>query len=610
MKMQHGMAWIWGVMVLTLAVVASPAFAEADRSAETGTRVGWMELSGRLPDGPPPFAWVTEDQAGTTLRSVLRQLRTVAEDDRYRGLVITLNEPQLSLSQIDEISLAMRTVREKGRQIIVYAEQYDLPSYLLACSADRILLQRQGEVRLFGLGVEEIYLAGLLEKLGLKADMIQVGQFKGADEQFTRREPSEAWSQNMDKLLDDLYSQIIQRIATGRNMTPAEVEKAIARCMTMSDQDYIESGLIDALTDHEVKRAAAQRFGDAVAWDEDMGIASQAGPKVDNPFALFSMLFQPPKKTTSRQSLALISASGAITSGRSQPGGGLFGGETIGSRTMVEALAKARKDPNIKGVVIRIDSPGGSAIASEMIWQAVRETAKEKPVYLSVGSMAASGGYYIACGADRVYVTPTSIVGSIGVVGGKIVLGGLYEKLGIGVHRRTRGPLGDLFNSVEPFNDEQRVVVREAMQRIYEQFKNRVAHGRGDKIADVEAIAAGRLFTGRQAVDNGMADAIGGLQDAIADLATALNMEPGSYDIVTLPEPMSMGEFFEQLLGMGDVHSPAPGLKVEVASPLLESVRAVVGEQAWRQVQHIGTGLMQLNHEPVLTLMPHAIVVK
>ncbi len=612
MKMQQrwtGQVLAW-VMLMVLTLGAQHAQAAAD-AAERGTLVGWMELSGELPDGPPPFAWVTEEQAGSTLRSVLKQLRTVAQDDRYRGVVITLNEPQLSLSQIDEIAMAIRAARQAQKQVVVYAEQYNLPMYLLACEADRILLQSHGELHLNGLHAEEIYLAGLFEKLGLQADMEQVGDFKGASEQLMRHGPSDAWNENMDGLLDDLYEQIIERIARGRGMKTADVEKAIAQMMTMTDQDYVSSGLVDALSSHEVKATAAQRFGDAVAWDEDMGIASSSGgPRVDNPFALFSMLFQPRERSTTRQSLALINASGPITSGKSSYGGGLFSGETIGSRTMVEALKKAREDNNIKGVVIRMDSPGGSAIASEMVWQAVRETAEKKPVYMSVGSMAASGGYYIACAADRIYVTPTSIVGSIGVVGGKIVMGGLYEKLGVGVHRRSRGPLGEMYNSVEKFTDEQRKLVRASMQRVYDQFKNRVTLGRGEKIANVEAIAAGRIFTGRQAIANGMADELGGVHDALTAMATALNMDAGSYDIVTLPEPMDMGEFFEQLLGVSGVRGRGPGLTVQVESPLLQAARAALGEQAWRQVQRVGGGLMLLNQEPVLTLMPQVIVVK
>jgi len=178
---------------------------------------------------------------------------------------------------------------------------------------------------------------------------------------------------------------------------------------------------------------------------------------------------------------------------------------TIGSRTMTAALEDALLDDNIKGVVIRLDSPGGSALASEVIWQSVRELKAAKPVYCVIGNMAASGGYYIACATDRIYIQPHSILGSIGVVAGKMTLGGLYDWAGIHVHRRTRGPGGDLFSSVDPFTDEQRELLRDAMTLTYEQFKDRVREGRGDKLPDLDAVDEGMLFTGTQSVANGLA---------------------------------------------------------------------------------------------------------
>jgi len=229
-------AWI-GLLAWMAVWPVQPVQAQQEAAPES-VMVGWVELNGALPDYGPPFAWIDE-QSMLTLRSVLEQLRIVAEDDRYGGVVIALEDAKLSLSQIDEIALALGAVRQQGKHVAVYAEQYDLPTYVLACAADTILLQRKGALFLTGLGTEEIYLADLFGKIGMEADLLQVGEFKGAADPLVRNAPSDAWNQNIDALLDDLYGQIVARIAEGRGLTIEEVEKAIAQCLTMSDEDYV-----------------------------------------------------------------------------------------------------------------------------------------------------------------------------------------------------------------------------------------------------------------------------------------------------------------------------------------------------------------------------------
>lgn len=580
-----------------------PSSADAPPQTDASV-VGWLELSGALRTGPVPYAWVSSADAGPSLRDVLTQLRHVARGDQYLGLVIYLDWPELSLTQIDAIRREIGQVRAAGKRVLVFSESYDLKSYLLASAADLILLQHKGDVTLAGLSVEEMYLAGLLELVGAEADLLQIGQFKGAREPLTREGPSAAWSSNMDALLDDLYAQVIGPIARDRGITRDQVEAIMKDSWSMTDRDYLERGLIDRLVDRDLTAVTEVQFGTDFTWDDTMGVRAGVGATVDSPFAFFRMLFEKPMTATSRATIAVIHARGAIHSGDSQHGGGLLGADTIGSRTLVKALGKARDDGHIKGVVIQIDSPGGSALASEVIWQAVRELAETKPVYAGVGSMAASGGYYIACGADRIYVAPASIVGSIGVVGGKIVLGGLYEKLGIHVTRRSRGPLSDMFNSVEPFTDPQRKAVRSALERVYDQFIDRVSIGRGTRLQDVGAVAEGRLFTGRQAVANGMADRIGAIDDAVTAMADELGLEAGTYDVIHLPPPMSLSEF------LGGVLSVRSGAVNVQASPAIRAAKRLLGPAAWASVRTSLSGLMQLRHEPVLLMMPRVIVIR
>ncbi len=585
------------------AETAEPTATDAVEVVERDPTVGWLVLSESLREGPIPYAWVAPADAGPSLDGVLDQLQTVAKDDAYLGLVIYLDRPELSLTQVTAMIEQIKAIRDSGKTVMAFSEEYGTLDYILASACDLILLQHKGSVQLMGLSVEEMYLKGLLGKIGAEADLLQTGQFKGADEQLTRDGPSEAWSANMDSLMDDLYGGMLDRIAEGRNMTREQVEQIIADSWTMDDGDYLRRRVVDRLCDRDLVDVTEIEFGDDFVWDDSMGEAG-ATRNVNSPFALFQMLFQEPQQKTRRPTIAVIHARGPITSGDSTIGDGLFSSDSIGSRTILKVLDDVYEDENIKGAVIRLDSPGGSALASEVIWQAVRELGQEKPVYISIGSMAASGGYYIACAADEIYIAPDSIVGSIGVVSGKIVFGGTYEKLGINIHRRSRGPLADMFNSVAPFTEEQRRMVRASMDKIYNLFVDRVKTGRGTRLPDVDAIDEGMLFTGRQAVKNGMADKLGNVDHAIRDLAGKLDLKDGQYDLMHLPSPISLQQYLSEAFG---VSSPAVDPQTLT---LLNVARSVMGDQAWRAVTQTLNGLMLLRTEPVLTLMPRAIVVR
>ena len=247
---------------------------------------------------------------------------------------------------------------------MVFANQYDLRGYMLACSADQILLQHKGQLELSGLAIEEIYLAGLLDKVGMKADFIQIGQFKGAAEPLTLTRPSDAWSQNIDAVLNDIYDQVIQRIKSGRGLSRQQVEQIWSESWSMSDEDYVESGLIDHLAHRDLIEVTGEIFGDQFEW---IDLLDHLDPyqNMDNPFTLLKLLFQDAQPVVQRPSIAIIHAEGPI--GRGDGGGDPFEGQSIGSQSMVRALDLARDDDLIKAVLLRIDSPGGSALASELI---------------------------------------------------------------------------------------------------------------------------------------------------------------------------------------------------------------------------------------------------
>jgi protease-4 len=605
-----------------------------------GTHVGWLTMRGALRDGPAPMTiYGIQGSAKGTLRGVMTQLKNIAEDDKYKGVMIHLDGAGVNLAQIDELQRAFKKIQANKKRVMIFAETYNTLTYRLACSADKILMIQNGGVELAGLSVEEMYMAGLLEKVGVKADMIQVGQYKGADEQFSRTGPSMAWNENIDSLMDDLYSIIIDGIVKSRGSRKGftehlgsrkKLEKLMRDTLLMTDKQLLKRGVIDYVVTRQLKNVyhkpskndegkdtpkdIAELVFDThrFEWDEDMGLKTPV-LQLGNPMIMFQQMLAPTAPKITRPTIAVIHCNGVIQSGDSG-GPTLFGGgESIGSRTIVEELRDAMDNSLIKAVIIRIDSPGGSALASEVIWQGVRSVIEggddAKPVYISVGSMAASGGYYIACAGDKIYAAPNSIIGSIGVVGGKMTMGGLYKWAGIGIHRRSRGPLGDMFNGVEPFTKEQRVWMHKALSQVYTQFTDRVKAGRGNKIKKIEDVAQGRLFTGRQCIKNGMIDKIGGLEIVIQDLAKKVKLDAGQYDIIDLPEQPSFPEMLEQMMSVIQSPSSPAGLNAQQAA-VIQSARVLIGDQHWQQAAAVMNGMMLLRKERALTLMPVVIKIK
>ena len=580
---------------------------------EPGETVGWLVLQGALREGPVREAWITEDEAGPSLRSVINQIETVKQGDHYLGLVVYLDMPALTATQTDAIYLALKDLRDSGKTVVTFAQAYSTSDYILASAGDIIALQNKGMVELSGMHIEEMYMMGLMEKIGIQPNFIQVGKYKGAAEQMTRKGPSKEWSQNMDGLLDGMYNTLVQRIADGRGVSVEKVEKMMEQSWTLDDRGLIKAGIVDRLCGRDLVEVTETEFGDEFVWDTDMGQVAGVNPMAQamaaNPMMMLAALMQDPVTETTGPTILVIHANGAIVSGDSEFGGGglMGGGETIGSRTIDEGLDDALYDDNVKGVVLRLDSPGGSALASEVMWQAIRAFGEEKPIVCSVGSMAASGGYYIASACDEILIEPRSIVGSIGVVAGKLNMAGLYDLVGISVHTRSRGPNASLLSSVDNFTEEETQKLTASMELVYQQFRDRVATGRGARLKDLDAVDEGMLFTGEQAVKSGMADSLGGVEDAIALVAKKAEMDEGDYAVMELPHPVSLATYLEGMLGGG-------GLPFGLSSPehaaTLAAARKLVGDDAWKQITRSIHGITLLRDEQVLLLMPQPVIVK
>jgi protease-4 len=322
---------------------------------------------------------------------------------------------------------------------------------------------------------------------------------------------------------------------------------------------------------------------------------------LSSPFGFFSLLTRKSQPASDKPAVAIVYADGVIMDGDGDSG--MFQEDGVGSESMRKAFRTAARDENVKAVVIRIDSPGGSALASEVMWQAARHCAAKKPVIVSVGSMAASGGYYLASAGDKIYADSSAIVGSIGVVGGKFVLKDLYDKLGLHTQTFARGQNVGLFSSSEPWSDKQREMVTGWMKQTYDQFTRRVMTLRKDKIKDIDKVARGRIFLARQAKALGLVDEIGGLQDAVAYAADKGGLKPGEYDVRILPEPKTLADY---LMGNGpDAKSPIQS-KIEIKDPVLGSLSPLLRRAMGRQLQMI----QLLQDRPVVLVAPFDITIK
>ncbi len=594
----------WFVSLVTLILIAAALPATA--LARQDQRIGWIVIDGPIVEQPSPLAWLFGADVEPTIRHTTAMIEDAADRDDIASLVIHLKDFQCGFSQVLALGATMEDVRDAGKSVHVFSENYGPMELMLGASADEVIMQTGGAVSFPGLYSEELYLADALGLVGLQADMVQIGDYKGAADQMSRSTASPEWSQNIDALLDDLWAQMGERLRQGRHLDDAQWQRVLEEGWAADAKQAQSLGLIDTdldildLKDHVASQCGTDR------------ITLDLGPETDelqmdmaNPFAMMAMLMSEPDHTPTRPTIAVVHIDGPIVDGESTEGG-LFGGASVGSRTVREALKRIEDEDLIKGVVVRIDSPGGSAIASEIIWQGLRRLAEHKPVFVSVGSMAASGGYYIAVGGDRIYVDPASIVGSIGVVGGKIVTGGLFEKINIGVTARARGPHAQLMSGTQPWDENQRAMIRAEMKKIYDLFTSRVAQGRGNKV-DLSRIAEGRLFTGRQAIKNGMADGIADFDQTIGMLAARCGLSDGGYDVMTYPGPRSIPEILESMLP-GGVQSR----RLQSAAPLInvEAIRAIVGQGAWEQIRDSLNALMQLRERRVLLISPRAVVVK
>ncbi len=458
-----------------------------------------LELPSPLHDVPGRFA----AERARTLLGVLQTLEAIADEPRAHGILLTLRGAPGGLAAAQSLRRALESVRARGKSIVAWAESLDLVSLYVASAADQIWIPETGRVYAVGLRADAFYLRDLLARFDVRPEVVRIGTHKSAGEMFTNQRMSDEQREQLDAVLGDEFDALVEGIAAGRQQSPAHVRAWIdAGRYTASAAR--ESGLVDG---HAYRDELEDRLGD---WSSERSSAPGRPELVDarslwalRANARASFRAPPPR-------IAVLFASGTISRGDQ--------GRGIASRAAEEMLAALARDARVRGVVLRIDSPGGDALASDLLWRAVRALRREKPVVASLSEVAASGGYYLASAADCVIAERSSITGSIGVIGGKLDLSGLFQRIGLGHDSVERGARAGMHSAARGFTDDERELVRSEMGALYETFVARVAEGRGLAAAAVERAAQGRVFTGGRALALGLVDALGGPLEALAEV--------------------------------------------------------------------------------------------
>jgi protease-4 len=555
-------AFFAGTAMAAIGTIAgiSPPHARGETSAATAqekeaasqtdaaprkVRLAHIVVEGSLPESPGEMSLFGD--RGVDLRKNIARLDRAAQDDKIAGIVLQV-DTAVPRGKLHELRSAIGRVRAAGKKVYAVLESAQGTQYALAAACDEIVMPESGVLVIPGIHAEFAFYKDLLAKLGIEADMLHCGAYKGAAEPYTRDSLSEPVRENMTAMIDDLFDQSVAMLAGDRNLPVETVRKLVDRGLLTAKQAHAE-GLVDRVAYPDEFRSS---LGESYRADKLVYVMNYAKARVDADFSgpmgmmkMFQTIFGGSKSGGSSRAtkVAIVYAVGPIMSGESQVD--LFGSSTIGSTTLVEALQTAGKDDSVKAVVLRVDSPGGSALASDLIWRAIQ--ALDKPVVASMGDVAASGGYYLSMGADQIFAEPGTVTGSIGVVGGKLSVKGLYDKIGITTESISRGQNSGLFSPMSKFSDSERAVIESMMQDIYQQFTTKAAQGRNMPHEELLELAGGRIFTGRVAKRNGLVDELGTLKDAV-DAAKRLAGIDATQEVemLILPKPENP---LEALLG-------------------------------------------------------------
>ncbi|MFZ2053967.1 MAG: signal peptide peptidase SppA [Candidatus Aminicenantales bacterium] len=454
-----------------------------------------IDLAGPFPEfSAPDFLTSYFLGRSISVRDIWESFRKAKADDRIRCVLLRLGYLECDWAKVSEVRAAIQEFRASGKKVYAYIEEapeFD-KEYYLATACDRIILHPLGWLGVNGIGGWVPFFKKGLDELGIEAEFEHVEEFKTAYNMFMEKGFTEAHKLMLESIYQDIFSEYVRAVAEARKKSEAEVEAIIDQGLYQGEQ-ALDAGLVDELL-----------------YEDELEKLLQEGDRKLHRTPLSEYLRISPASLgleTGRK-VAVIYATGAIIGGERVYG-------TIGSRTLSRAIRRAREDRSVAAIVLRVDSPGGSAVASDVIWRETILAKKEKPLVVSMSDLAGSGGYWISMAAHRIVAQPQTLTGSIGVLGGKFSLDGLYQKLGITAEKMTFGRRADLFSTFRPFSPEDRKLLKEQILWTYNRFLSKAAEGRNLSREDVDKVGRGRVWTGRQAKEVGLVDELGGLDKAL-----------------------------------------------------------------------------------------------
>jgi len=481
-----------------------------------------------------------------TMRDYIEALRLARDDRRINGLLATIDGPRIGSARLQELRDAILDFRKGGKWAVAYLETAGEFSpgnrdYYLATACDTIWLAPPGDINLVGVYYEVPFLRGTLDLLGIVPDMDHIGKYKSAMNTITDKAMNEAYRESMETLVGGIFGQLRKDIARARHMTDEQIASIVDNGPYTGPR-AVEASLIDKLGYRdEVEANLKEKNGGAL------------------PLVKVGKYLKAGRYYTGGPKIALIYGVGGVSRGENDLDP-LSGDTTMGSDTTSAAIRQAREDSSIKAIVFRVDSPGGSYIASDLIYREVMLARQAKPVVVSMGDVAGSGGYFVAMGANKIVAEPATITASIGVLAGKMVTTGFWNKVGITFDTVQRGRHASFFSTGRGYTPEERAIFEGWLQRIYKDFVEKAAKGRGKTYDEIHAIAQGRVWTGEDALRLGLIDELGGLTTAIRRAQELAHLDPESrVQLVVLPEGKS---FFDRFWsGFDEARAPVASLQ-------------------------------------------------
>ena len=575
------------VVLIGVAVIVS-AFRKGAPTIRNNSVLA-LRVAGSLPDYAPedPFRrfFGGPDQS---LTGLVMQLKKAKVDTRIKAVMLDIDLSGVGWGKAEEIRDAIADFRTSSKPVYAYMEFGLNKEYYIATACDKIFVPPPGELFITGLAADVMFFRGSLDKLGIYPEIYQIGKYKSAGDMFTQKKMTDAHREYVNSLLDDLFNRYVTAIAQARHKTPDEVRQ-----------------LIDEAPYNAAKAKEAGLIDDTVYYDQlEKQIKAQLGYKDSDQFAPVRAAdyrdVSPESLGLNKgERIAVIYATGDIGSGRSE--NSPSGEQSIGSDTLAKAVTDAAEDKSIKAIVLRVDSPGGSGLASDIIWHAVDIANQKKPVVVSMSDVAASGGYYISASASKIVAQPSTITGSIGVVAGKPVMRGFYDWLGISNEYVLRGKQAGMFRETEKFSDSERAKFEDWIKTTYYgDFVPKVARGRHKDAQYIDSVGQGRVWTGAQGKDRGLVDEFGGLDRAV-EVAKQLAKIPADKGVerVILPYPQT---FLQELLSGGGADAFA---EIEQR----RAVMAALPEDARRAFRYMALMDKMKNGESML-LMPFDLRIK